>query len=123
MPQASAAISINLSCLETTLLPLVKLGVQQDPQALSAKLLSSWVALSCELMTRMAFSEGQRFAFPLVEPLDVPVGPFLWPAEVPLAGNTTVCCLSRSSEMCAIRKAAEGALCLITTQIVDLEQN
>lgn len=88
MAKASAVISINLSCLESTLLPLVKLGVHQDPQGLFCKAAFQMGGPQCELVTRFALSKGQRFVLPLVELPDAPVSPFLWPAEVPLGDNT-----------------------------------
>lgn len=92
---------------------LLNLLSSRTPRAFSAKLLFSCEALGHELVTRIALSQGQRFALPLVEIPDVPVSPFLQPAEAPLGGSTTFWFLSHSSEMCVIRKVAESTLCPI----------
>ena len=60
----------------------------------------------------------QEFTFHLVELLEVPVNPFVQPAEVPLDGSTTLWCISHFSQFCIISELAEGMLCPII-QIVN----
>lgn len=90
---------------------LLNLVSNRTPRAFSVKLLSSWVALSFELLARIVFPRDlreQRFALPLIEHPNAPVSPFLWRARVPLGGNTTLWFLSHSSEVCVIRKVANS---------------
>lgn len=118
MAKASAVISINLSCLESTLLPLVKLGV---PRTFSAKLIFSWVALSCELGTRIILPWGRGLYFLL---LNFPV---LLSAH--FSGLPRSLCVaaqlsgSSATPLCAIRKVADYTQCPITQIINDVEQD
>lgn len=55
----------------------------------------------------------QGFVLHLIGCPDVPVSPFLQPAEVPLNSSTALWCMSHSSQLCVISKLIEGTLCPI----------
>jgi len=98
------------ACFKATLL-----AYHQYPflyPSFSAELLSSQSALSVYWCLGL-FLPRSGTAFPVVKFCEVPVGPFLWPGEVPLNG-TTLWHISLSFQFCIISKLAECAFCPIT---------
>lgn len=77
-------LKFNLCC-GGTLLAHGQLAVHQDPQGLSAKLLSTQLVLA--IWVHGVLSQGQDFVFPFVDLHKVISGSFLQLAEIPLNGS------------------------------------
>ncbi|KAK4816773.1 hypothetical protein QYF61_022771 [Mycteria americana] len=70
-------------------------------------------ALGNTTCDRQSCDTVQDGALPLVELHEVPVRPFLQPAQVPLDGSMILWCISYFAQFCVISKLAEGTLCPI----------
>jgi len=65
------------------------------------------------LVPEVVPSQVQEFALSHIQLLDVLIGPFFQPLNVPLDGNTTLWCTSHSSHFCVMCKLAKGTICLL----------
>ena len=122
-PPNVAQDTISLLRNKGTSLAYAQLGVQPRPPHLflpncfpvgqlfgSQPVLVPWVVPS----------QAQDSTVLLAELHEVSVAPFLQPVKVPLAGTTTLWCISQSSQFDVISKLAEGTLCTIV-QIINEE--
>lgn len=87
------------------------------PRSCSAKHLFIWTSLSiywghpsAYLGAGAAPTQVQDFKIPLVEHHDVPISPFLQPAQMPLDGNTALWASQPLFPVCVISKLAESTL-------------
>lgn len=93
------------------------------PVSLSAELLSiQWVSSTYWSMGS-SLPRLQDFAFPLVEPYEVPFCPVLLPAKFPLNCSTSTWYITHSSELCIICNLAELLTPIIQTFNGDNKQH
>jgi len=80
----------------------------KTPRSFNEKLLFQLIGPQHILVHGAIPPQVQDFAFPLVGLHEAPASSFLQPVEVPLDGNTSLQCVSHSSQNCIISKLAEG---------------
>ena len=105
-------IPLAFSATKTFCRLMVSLLSTRLPRFFSAELPSTKLVRSVYRRTSL---HRQDFAFPLAELNEIPLSPFLQPAEVPLKG--TVWCITHSSQFCIACELAKCTLCPVVQTI------
>ena len=105
--------AVSCLCCMATLLPHGQCVVLQDPQLFLREAAFQLVSPQQVLMYRNTSAQAQDFAICFHELYEVPLCPFLQPADILLTDRAPIWDISHASQFCIIFKLAEGALCPI----------